>query len=245
MPAHLKVVITNSPQRRLLTDIESGKPRETTATRRFRPLDALLATLSLGPFTGGAGRVLFGNKPSNEARETLASRALEARIRGEEARAERAEAEAGAIREPPPARESEQGRARAKQILDLLPLDLARAEVDLEQQQAIIVREQLLGPVIEEARSEAIELVRERRRARAVETNAFLASEGARREREQVEIGILDAQEERLRLQTDLLARAGDPFLPESSRIAALQALTGRVVAPKPRIRPTQRFRLT
>lgn len=229
----------------MLTDIRPGKPRKTLAGKPIGPLAAFLVGIGALPVIAGTARFLGVNKDSNEAREKLASDLLDAKLRREEAEIGRIQAQTRTILEPPPPPGTPLAQEKAEAFRTLLPLDLAKREVDIEQENQAIQFAADLFPAIREEKRAAGEFLRERARAKAAETAEFLDTAGARREREETETGVLDAQEERLRLQTDLLARAGDPFLPESSRIAALQALTGRVVAPKPRLRPTQRFRLT
>ena len=192
----------------------------------------------------GAGRFVFGIKPSDEAKEKLFSDAISADINRESPTRKFIGSLLRAIARGPIPADQETRDAKEKAILKALPLDLATREVKLEQEQAQLDRELRILPFIDELKSARVNLDRSLAEKRRGETAVLLDLAASAREKQLSAARFRDAQAAALEQKTSLVATALGGLDAFSKMIFLRDRLFPPVVEPRRVGRPGRRRRV-
>lgn len=177
------IEVERSPQaRRTVTDISTTPPR---ARSKFTSvLLSLLGPPEVPIFPVGTGPLVFGGAPSNSARERSFSDALLADLQKADDAIARLEENIGITSKRNRPLAAEEIRAKRLAIIQALPLDLSLRRVELEQEEAVLEREQRILPFIEDLKSSRVELDRSLAEKRRTEAAIALDLAASRREKE-------------------------------------------------------------
>lgn len=220
----------------VLTDLRPGRTRRTiyTPAGQLGPMMAFLLGVGAVGIAPGVIRYFAGSSPRAKAREALEDDLTAAKITGEMAKADLIRANIAQIaREFDPV--SEEGRVlKLQAIRNALPLDLAAAELDLEQEREATARADQLFPLVLQEKEAALGIQQELRTERAERQVEFLQTERVKRELLAEETERRDLLNQQLEQQVDAFNAAIGPL----DQAQAAQFFRERLF-PKPAERPT------